>query len=279
MENKHKFENYCKYKTSYVFSTKDREENAKNVLKKLSENIDISDELIVINGGEDRGLGNFVNNLKIKNCKYINEKDYSDIEAWNKSFLLSEGEIIKNICDDDDYNWLDLKKSIKILIDNSELDCIFTGGIKINTLTNQKSFINLPNNVLNWSSDINNLFKYSISGTGIVFKRRIFAKIESLWSQPVNELDFLIKCFNNRHVQIAYIRANTYTHYFNSNSVSSKNSDLKERYMIKKCYENCNFLFFIIFYLKRHKFMKLLTKLIFRKKDKKKLSNFDWSIS
>lgn len=273
------FDTNCKFSVSYVFSTKNRLESAKKNLIELSKNITNDDELVFINGGIEGGLKKFINELSIKNFKYVNETDYSDLHAWNKSFLLAEGQIIKNICDDDDYNWPNLKKSIDLLKSDPELDCILTGGLKINTQNNCETFINVPNSLQKWHSNLENLFKYSTSGTGLIFKRRLLAKIGQLWLMPSNEINFLLSCFKNKNVKIRYLRSNTYTHRYSQDSISFKRAAILKKYMLRKCRENCSYFFFLKMLIKQSSLAPFIKRLLFIKPNSKnELNNFDWKL-
>ena len=268
------FDNFNKYRVSFVFSTKDRLENIEKVLLTLKNFITESDELVVINGGNTCFL-NKLNKYKFQHLKYIHEKDFSDVHAWNKGFLLAEGLIIRIICDDDEYHIKNHEHAFSLLQKNKDLDFIFCGGVKKNTLNNVQSLINLPKNY-NYGNSVKDIALFTASGTGHVFKRSVFSKV-GLWESPVPDLSFLLKCIINKNVNVKFLSLNCFTHYFNSSSISHKNEKIKEKFILKTVFKYCKFHHFIFFYLRRNRLIKFIYKILLLKKFYKFNNNKDFS--
>ncbi len=267
------FDDYNTYRVSFIFATKDREENIDTTLDHLASFVTDKDELIIINGGTNCFREKILK-YKFKNLKYIHEHDLNDVHAWNKGFLLSEGLIIRNICDDDYYDIDNHEVAFELMIKNN-IDFLFCGGIKKNTINNTKSYINVPQGI-DYGSSLKHIYLFSASGTGHIFKRSLFSKI-GLWESPVQDLSFLAKSIAHNDVIVKFLSLNCFTHYFNEDSLSNKQLKIKNKFIYKTIYKYCGLFGFLYFYFRRFKFFSFLKKLPLLKtynNNKTVISNF-----
>ena len=253
------FDSFNKYRVSFIFATKNREKNLNNILSHLDKFISENDELIVINGGKNCILDK-IKKRDFKNLKYIHENDFSDVNAWNKGFLIAEGMIIRNICDDDYYDINNHEIVFNLLQDDIHLDFIFCGGLKKNEINGKTSYINVPKGI-NYGSSIKHIAKYSASGTGHIFKRNVLAKV-GLWETPVPDISFLAKCISSPQVNVKFLSLNCFTHYFNEDSISNKKIKEKNIFILKTIYNYCGAIEVFIFFVRRIKILSYIKRII-----------------
>ena len=253
------YNNFNKFRVSFIFATKDRESNLDNVFSHLEKFIKDNDELIIINGGNNCFLEK-IKVLNIKNLKYIHEKDFSDSHAFNKGFLIAQGLIIRSICDDDYYDINNHEIVFNLLQNDNYLDFIFCGGIKKNTINGSISYINVPKGI-GYGSSIKHIARYTASGTGHIFKRSVLAKV-GLWENPVPDFSFLAKCINSPYVNVKFLSLNCFIHYYNEDSISNIRIKEKNKFILKNIYNYCGAFEVSVFFLRRLKILSYIKKII-----------------
>lgn len=123
-----------KISLSYVLTTFNKINYIKATLPYLIANKKRDEEIIVVDGGSNDGTAEYLENLlQLKNIdQFITEKDYGEAHGTNKGFLMSKGELIKIITDDDIYHFPGITKCKEFMLANPEIDILASDGSSLN---------------------------------------------------------------------------------------------------------------------------------------------------
>ena len=124
-----------KIKLSYVLTTFNKYSFIKEVLPELVQNKKNDEEIIVIDGGSNDGTFEYLRGqYNLGNIDYfLSEKDKGEAHGFNKGFLLTNGDLIKVITDDDAFNYPVIQKCKDFMLLHPEIDVLGgnTGTISI----------------------------------------------------------------------------------------------------------------------------------------------------
>lgn len=162
-----------RYKISYILTTYNKLLYLKTVLDNVIKKIDFeTEEIIIIDGGSTDGTREYLLQLKTNNLvtKYVSERDFGEAHGFNKALLLSEGDFIK-LLTDDDYIDIDIvRESVKFLIPNSEIDYLFSNGYNL-SLRNGKMNFELLNFISEFNTWKQNRTPFGFCGLGLILRR------------------------------------------------------------------------------------------------------------
>lgn len=114
-------------KLSFVISTRNRLEFLKVVLEDLQSSKLPDEEIVVIDANSSDGTSAFLAE-QLQNGgiqQLLTEPDRCQAEGWNKGMLLSKGQLIKKITDDDVFDLDAIRKCKAFMLEHKEFDvCI-----------------------------------------------------------------------------------------------------------------------------------------------------------
>src|SRR5438105_2484462 len=113
---------------SYILATRNRAKFLEKVIKDTKKIIEENDEFIIIDGNSTDETKNIVNKYASSINLFISEPDINQIHATNKGLLSASGKYIKILTDDDLVYPSAMKKAIKVMDKNPEIDILICGG-------------------------------------------------------------------------------------------------------------------------------------------------------
>ena len=118
-----------KIEISYILTTYNKCGYLKISLPYILKNIHENEELIIFDGNsKDESISFIQSQIKgLKNIVFITESDKGESHALNKALLLCKGEVIKNLTDDDAFNFYAIRKAAEHL-KKSDLDIMGFDG-------------------------------------------------------------------------------------------------------------------------------------------------------
>lgn len=108
---------------TYVMVTRNKLPFLRESLPRLIAARRPDEEIIVIDGASTDGSVEFIQDLKDAGHidQFVTEPDAGEADALNKGFRMARGPLLKNISDDDVYDWSILNACRQYLEDNSEI--------------------------------------------------------------------------------------------------------------------------------------------------------------
>lgn len=115
---------------SYVITTRNKLPYLKEVMKRLIDNLQEDEEIIVIDGASTDGTVEYLTDLhqQGKIQQFISESDRGEAHGYNKGFLMARGELIKDITDDDAYYYPAIQECKKFMLEHEEID-VMSGNV------------------------------------------------------------------------------------------------------------------------------------------------------
>ena len=117
-------------KLSYVITTRNKLPYLKEVMKRLLENVQADEEIVVADGASTDGTVAYLKDLyeQGKIHQFISEPDKGEAHGYNKCFLMARGELIKIITDDDAFYYPGIQECKQFMLTHPEIDAIGTQG-------------------------------------------------------------------------------------------------------------------------------------------------------
>ena len=218
------FDTYNSKRISYIIATKNRADSLRKSLTSCRGYKKPNDELIVIDGASTDNTQNVIKEFSDIIDTYISEPDINDKEAWNKGFLLSRGQYIKQIMDDDIFHKKGLEKVYNVMQDNPDVDLLVCGGVREMDGKTQNVYIP-PGNSFGVSVDdyFQNKSKYSTSGCGIFFRRKLLNTVGLFEvDRPFPDLGFILRSIYLKK-NVRFCRINMFYHVIEADSITRKN--------------------------------------------------------
>lgn len=148
-------------KLSYVMTTYNKLPYLKEVMKRLLENVQEDEEIIVTDGASTDGTVEYLTELYNhgKIHQFLSEPDKGEAHGFNKGMLMAKGELIKILSDDDAFHYPSIRKCKNFMLENESFDFLFAnaGYISIKHLSS-----NLIHDISNLIHDINYIQDYRL---------------------------------------------------------------------------------------------------------------------
>jgi glycosyltransferase involved in cell wall biosynthesis len=210
---------------SFILSTINRASYLEAMLKNIREFIASDDELIIVDAGSTDNTLDIVDNNRDIISTFVSEKDKGPAHGYNKALLMSSGQLIMNINDDDYFFPNGVRQAIKAMDDNQDIDVLTFGGevTVYNQATCNKDLVEyqyLPTGIA-LSSGISNFMKYVQAGF-LLIRRRIIP-LTGLFDVTVQATDTqffsqLLLCGANfKYLNVKVFRHTAYPHSSQNN--------------------------------------------------------------
>lgn len=120
----------AKYTLSYIVATRNKLEFLREAMKRLIENREPGEEIIVVDGASTDGSVEYLQRLYEEGHidQFLSEPDVGEAHAWNKGLLMVRGELIKLITDDDVFHYPVIQKCKEFMQGHPEID-VLCGGM------------------------------------------------------------------------------------------------------------------------------------------------------
>ena len=226
-------------RVSYIVATKDRAEYLERTMQNIRELKKKDDEVIIIDGLSKDNTSEVVRRHADLVDIFISEKDISEIHAWNKGILLSQGKYIKILSDDDVIYPEAMDQAVRVMDTHPDIDVLLCGGTK--QQGDQTWTVYLPPGV-NYGKQVEDVFIYGACGVGLMIRRRVLAQVQLLNPYAVaNDMDFLCRCIS-QGINVKFCRINMYHHPIGAHSTTTRRKHewrrdiarIKKEYSIKK---------------------------------------------
>jgi glycosyltransferase involved in cell wall biosynthesis len=111
---------------SYVLTTRNKLPYLREVMKRLLENIQPDEEIVITDGASTDGTVEFLADLykQGKIHQYISEPDCGEAHGFNKGILMASGILIKLLTDDDAFYYPGIQECKNFMLENKEVDYI-----------------------------------------------------------------------------------------------------------------------------------------------------------
>lgn len=111
---------------SYVMATFNKLPYLRVVMSRLLEAVGADEEIVIADGGSTDGTVEYLRSLhgEGKLHKYLSERDKGEAHALNKAVMLSSGELIKPVTDDDVFHWPSIADAKRFMLEHPEVDVL-----------------------------------------------------------------------------------------------------------------------------------------------------------
>ncbi len=115
-----------KYNLTYVLTTRNKLPYLKEVMKRLLENVQDDEEIVVVDGASTDGSAEYLKNLFEKGHihQFLSEPDLCQAHGTNKGLLMAQGQIIKILMDDDAFYFPGIRKCKEFLLSHPDIDVL-----------------------------------------------------------------------------------------------------------------------------------------------------------
>ncbi len=130
-------------KLSYVITTRNKLPYLKEVMKRLLENVQANEEIVVADGASTDGTVEYLRDLyeQGKIHQFISEPDKGEAHGYNKCLLMARGELIKIITDDDVFYYPGIQKCKQFMLTHPEIDILGTQGASEGSSLSPREFL------------------------------------------------------------------------------------------------------------------------------------------
>lgn len=224
------FRGACSRRVSFILATKNRADYIEKTLDSIQRFKTSRDELIVVDGGStDATLEMLQKSRQIVDV-LISEPDLSAAHALNKGMLLSRGQYIRQVCDDDVLHSEELERAINVLEQNPDIDLLVCGGTKQHG--HNRVTVCLPPGI-GYGKSVRSIFEHSGSGVGFVIRRSSLAKLGLMHpTGPESDLEFVLEAVT-RGAVVKFCRVNLYEHPVLEHSYSVRLRREFEKYHVR----------------------------------------------
>jgi glycosyltransferase involved in cell wall biosynthesis len=193
-------------KLSYVITTRNKLPYLKEVMRRLLENIQADEEIIVADGASTDGTVEYLEHLykQGKIHRFISEPDTGEAHGYNKCFLMARGELIKIITDDDAFYYPGIQESKQFMLANRQVDVLSgkSAQISLEEQNKVRLLTECDDNYQTWLNDGEPVWfiglplmirRSSLSLTGLFFTG--FVQVDTEYSLRITSL---------KHINIAW---------------------------------------------------------------------------
>ena len=127
------------YSISYIVATRNRLPFLEITLKRLLDDLQPDEEIVVVDGNSTDGSKEYLDELFTKGAihQYISEPDQNQAHAWNKAMLMARGTLIKKIIDDDVFCYKSIRECKEYMLQNPQVDIVISNDLS-STITHYK---------------------------------------------------------------------------------------------------------------------------------------------
>jgi glycosyltransferase involved in cell wall biosynthesis len=172
---------YRSARVSYIITTRNRARFLESTLHNVREFITPDDELIVVDGGSTDETAEVAKKQADMITVFKSERDSGEAHGLNKGILESKGRYIKLLTDDDYFFPDAMHFAISIMDSHPELDAVQCGGeaFRMDPVTHESviQFYEYFPPSLTHTGDVRNIFHHVPCGLGLVFRRRVIARV------------------------------------------------------------------------------------------------------
>ena len=176
----------------------------KIVLRRLIENCQEDEEIVVTDGASTDGTPEYLKELyeQGKIHQYISEKDAGEAHGYNKAMLMAKGELIKIITDDDVFYYPLIKECKKFMLENTQFD-LLSGNI-----ADMKDGINTnkryeDDNFLKYKNEKKSFY---FNGQPIFIRRRSLPLIGLLDTNFITvDVEFALRLTSNKKIKLCWL--------------------------------------------------------------------------
>lgn len=176
---------------SYVLTTRNKLPYLKEVMKRLLENVQADEEIVITDGASTDGTVEFLSELynQGKIQQFISEPDFGEAHGFNKGILIAKGELIKILSDDDAFYYPGIQECKKFMMENKDTELLSSNGATSTFENSNDSYF------LRFSYD--DCYKewlkvgepYPFCGLGIMFRRDRISRI-GLFNTGIVRVDY-----------------------------------------------------------------------------------------
>lgn len=216
---------------SYVITTYNKLPYLKEVIKRLLENIQSDEEIIITDGGSSDGTVDYLSELykqgKIQH--FISEPDCGEAHGFNKGILLAKGELIKILTDDDAFYYPGIQECKRFMLENKEIEMLGASGAS-NSIANPNQFFELKTIYDEmYEKWIKNSVPFGFSGLGFMIRAKSISKT-GLFHTGMVWIDYEFGMrVTSLNLNLAWYSNNLYVRISNDSSNSSKYSQRLQR--------------------------------------------------
>jgi glycosyltransferase involved in cell wall biosynthesis len=115
---------------SYILVTRNKLPYLQEVMPRLLAKVEPDDEVVVVDGKSTDGTAEYLADLysRGKISAFLSEPDKSEGHAFNKALLMSKGQLLKAVSDDDLFHWPSIRAAKTFMLDHPDIDFL-SGGI------------------------------------------------------------------------------------------------------------------------------------------------------
>lgn len=119
---------------SYILTTYNKLQYLQHTLPLLIAAKQADEEIVVVDGGSTDGAADYLAGLhrEKKIDQFISEKDFGESHGTNKAILLSKGELIKTVTDDDIYDFAVVRHCREFMLKHPQIDILGAEGYTFN---------------------------------------------------------------------------------------------------------------------------------------------------
>jgi glycosyltransferase involved in cell wall biosynthesis len=218
------FKDFSKKRISYVLATNNRSEFLKSFLINWSQFKKPIDELIIVDGSMSSESKKIIDDFDEIVDLYVSEPDLNGVEAYNKGYLLAQGEFIKNVMDDDIFHPEAFEQAVGVMQNNPSIDFLVCGGTRSRNGKDGYIYV-APKS--NFGKSTDEVYNYTRSGAGFFFRRKLFA-LTGLWEVDSVSCDaaFIIRSIS-LGAKVRFCRINMVHHLLHADSKSVKDQEEK----------------------------------------------------
>jgi glycosyltransferase involved in cell wall biosynthesis len=161
-----------KINLSYVMTTRNKLLYLKECLPLLLAAVQPDEEIVIVDGASSDGTVEYLQTLYNEKHihKFLSEPDRGEAHGTNKAILISSGELIKFITDDDVFYWSNIQKCKEFMLSHSEIDILGTEGADADWNLRKPAFRNGHYQV-QFKDWLSNGKPFEFGGLGIMIRR------------------------------------------------------------------------------------------------------------
>jgi glycosyltransferase involved in cell wall biosynthesis len=226
-------------KLSYILTTFNKLDYLSITLPLLIQSKKEDEEIVIVDGGSTDGTVDYLKKLysEKKIDQFISEKDFGEAHGTNKAMLLSKGELIKIITDDDIFYYPAINDCKDFMLKHKQIDILGFDGFGFNTNHSTYSFktIDYVKGFEKWQA---NKTPFLFCGLSFMMRKTSLAYMGLFnVNYKIVDIEYAIRV-SSMKTKIAFYTGMGYVNIVNPQSNSHKfyETIAKEREMLSKLY-------------------------------------------